>query len=100
MARRPDVQRRPDGWRTFEQGKPIDALYTSTCGGETSDVGTMFPGRSDPYLRSVDCVEMEMVSIAGRADTQLLSEMQANARMFAVMAGLPERSTGWSGAGT
>ena len=27
---------------TFD-GKPIDALYTATCGGETSDVATMFP---------------------------------------------------------
>ena len=29
----------------------IDALYTSTCGGETDDVENVFPGRNDPYLR-------------------------------------------------
>lgn len=29
----------------------IDALYTSTCGGQTEDVENVFPGRSEPYLR-------------------------------------------------
>ena len=37
-------------------GKPIDALYTATCGGETSDVGTMFPSRNEPYLKRTRCV--------------------------------------------
>ena len=30
----------------------IDALYTSTCGGQTEDVENVFPGRAEPYLRS------------------------------------------------
>ncbi|MFZ2491828.1 MAG: SpoIID/LytB domain-containing protein, partial [Thermoanaerobaculia bacterium] len=60
------------------QGKPIDALYTSTCGGETSDVSTMFPGRSEPYLKRARCVELDMLSIAGRADSGLLTEQQVN----------------------
>ncbi|CAM2005157.1 SpoIID/LytB domain-containing protein [Acanthopleuribacter pedis] len=30
----------------------IDALYTSTCGGLTDDVGNVFPGRNEPYLKS------------------------------------------------
>jgi stage II sporulation protein D len=72
------------------EGKVIDALYTSTCGGETSDVSTMFPGRSDPYLRAVRCVEMEMLSMAGRADSGLLNEQAANARLFAAAANLGE----------
>jgi stage II sporulation protein D len=80
---------------TFD-GKPIDALYTATCGGETSDVGTMFPGRGDPYLKRKRCVEMEMTSLAGRADSGLLTEQQANARIFAAMAGLPETPAAWS----
>jgi stage II sporulation protein D len=46
-------------------GKPIDALYTSTCGGETSDVGVMFPGRSEPYLKRARCVESSTLEIAG-----------------------------------
>ncbi|HUP49633.1 MAG TPA: SpoIID/LytB domain-containing protein [Thermoanaerobaculia bacterium] len=77
------------------EGKPIDALYTSTCGGETSDVSTMFPGRTDPYLRRVRCVEMEMVSMAGRSASGFLTEQQANARLFAALAGLPEQATSW-----
>jgi stage II sporulation protein D len=77
------------------QGEPIDALYSATCGGETSDVGTMFPGRNEPYLRRAKCVEMEMVSLAGRADSGMLLEHQANARVFAALAGLSD-SGSWS----
>ena len=77
-------------------GAPIDALYTSTCGGETSDVGTMFPGRNEPYLKRARCVEMEMVSIAGRADSGLLTDQQVQARLFAALAGLPETAESWS----
>ena len=77
-------------------GQPVETLYTSTCGGETSDVGTMFPPRTDPHLKSVRCVELEMTSIAGRADSGLLTEMQLNARLFAALAGLPEGGSSWA----
>jgi peptidoglycan hydrolase-like amidase len=77
---------------TFE-GKPIDALYTATCGGETSDVATMFPYRNEAYLKRARCVEMEMTSIAGRADSAILTEPQVNARVFAAMAGLADSSS-------
>jgi stage II sporulation protein D len=77
-------------------GQPIDALYTATCGGETSDVGTMFPGRNEPYLKRVRCVEDQVLTIAGRADSGLLSEQQVNARLFAAIAGLPDAETSWS----
>ncbi len=80
---------------TYE-GKLIDALYSATCGGETSDVATMFPGRNEPYLKRVKCVELEMTSIAGRADSALLTEQQVNARLFAAVAGVPETSSSWS----
>ena len=76
-------------------GQPADTLYTSTCGGETSDVGTMFPGRTEPYLKRARCVEMEMTSIAGRADSGLLNDMQLSARLFGTLANLPETSS-WS----
>ena len=79
---------------TYE-GKPIDALYSATCGGETSDVGTMFPGRNEPYLRHSKCVELEMVTLDGRADSGLLTEQQLNARLFAAHSGLAETSS-WS----
>ena len=80
------------------QGKLIDALYTSTCGGETSDVSTMFPGRNEPYLKRARCVELDMVTIAGRADSGELTEQQAAARMFASLANLPEQTTSWAAA--
>jgi peptidoglycan hydrolase-like amidase len=80
---------------TYE-GKPIDALYTSTCGGETSDVGTMFPDRAEPYLKRARCVEMEMTSIAGRADSGMLTEQQYNAALFAAAAGLAAEQTSWA----
>src|SRR5712692_3004582 len=80
---------------TYE-GKPIDALYTATCGGETSDVGTMFPGRTDPYLKRARCVELEMTSIAGRADSGILNEQQLNAALFAAASGLTGESTSWA----
>ncbi|HKO01504.1 MAG TPA: SpoIID/LytB domain-containing protein, partial [Thermoanaerobaculia bacterium] len=70
------------------QGQPIDALFTATCGGETSDVSTMFPGRNDPYLQRARCVEMQMTSIAGRADSGILSEQQFNAALFGAVSGL------------
>jgi stage II sporulation protein D len=79
---------------TYE-GQPIDALYSATCGGETSDVGTMFPGRNEPYLKRAKCVELEMRTLDGRADSGLLSEVQLNARLFAAMADLSE-ATSWA----
>ncbi len=36
-------------------GKPINAFYTSTCGGHTEDVANVFDGESAPYLRGVAC---------------------------------------------
>lgn len=77
-------------------GQPIDALYTATCGGETSDVGTMFPGRSEPYLKRARCVEDDIITIAGRADSGLLTEQQVNARLFGGISGLPDAGASWS----
>ncbi len=36
------------------RGKPINALYTSTCGGRTEDSGNIFEF-NEPYLRGVNC---------------------------------------------
>lgn len=69
-------------------GEPIDALFTSTCGGATSDVGVMFPGRNEPYLRSASCIEDDVRSMAGRTDGPLLSEMQFEARLFESLTGV------------
>jgi SpoIID/LytB domain protein len=76
-------------------GKPVDTLYSATCGGETSDVSTMFPGRNDPHLKRVSCVELEMLTVAGRADSGLLSQQQVDARLFTALAGVKDSSS-WS----
>jgi stage II sporulation protein D len=80
------------------QGRMIDALYSATCGGETSDVSTMFPERNEPYLKAAKCVELDIVTIDGRADSGLLTEMQLQARMFAALADQPTTSASWSAA--
>ncbi len=36
------------------RGTPINALYTSTCGGRTEDSGNIFEF-NEPYLKGVDC---------------------------------------------
>ena len=36
-------------------GEPINALFTSTCGGHTENVENIFPGDAEPYLRGVPC---------------------------------------------
>ncbi|MEO8215776.1 MAG: SpoIID/LytB domain-containing protein [Acidobacteriota bacterium] len=76
-------------------GKPIDALFTSTCGGETSDVGVMFPGRNEPYLKAVRDVELDLQKLNGRQNSGLLSQTEMHSHIFAAMAGLRPGSS-WS----
>jgi stage II sporulation protein D len=38
-------------WR----GKPVNALYTSTCGGHTENASNVFDGETATYLRGVSC---------------------------------------------
>lgn len=82
---------------TYE-GKPIDSLYSATCGGETSDVGIMFPGRSEPYLKSVRCVELELENLEGRADGGSLTESQLEGQFFAALSGLRASPAAWNAA--
>jgi len=44
----------------FYRGKPIEALYTSTCGGMTEDGRAMFGGSDLAYLKATPCVEEKM----------------------------------------
>lgn len=37
------------------QGKPIRAMYTSTCGGRTEDVKNIYTDYDAPYLKGVEC---------------------------------------------
>ena len=45
------------------RGRPIDALYTSTCGGHTEDAESIFGGEPVPYLRARACL------VGGDADS-------------------------------
>ena len=47
------------------EGKPIDAMYTSTCGGHTEDSTYLFSGREAPYLKGVDCAFDRAVTLRG-----------------------------------
>ncbi|MEN6525423.1 MAG: SpoIID/LytB domain-containing protein [Candidatus Polarisedimenticolia bacterium] len=51
-------------------GAPINALFTSTCGGHTEDVEAVFPEQAAPYLRAVPC----------RAEEELLDHRTARLR--------------------
>jgi stage II sporulation protein D len=55
-------------------GRPIDAMYTSTCGGHTEDAAELFSGRAQPYLRGVPCAWDRPLELAGEtADGPWLS---------------------------
>jgi stage II sporulation protein D len=46
-------------------GAPIDAMYTSTCGGHTEDAALLFPDRAQPYLTGVACAWDRPLRLAG-----------------------------------
>ena len=46
-------------------GEPVDARYSSTCGGHTEDMGVVFPGRDEPYLVGVPCLEAGVDRLSG-----------------------------------
>jgi len=47
------------------EGEPIDAMYTSTCGGHTEDSFELFSGRAQPYLKGVPCAWERPMTLAG-----------------------------------
>jgi stage II sporulation protein D len=50
-------------------GRPIDAMYTSTCGGHTEDATLLFSGRAQPYLVGVRCAwDRPMTLVGTRGD--------------------------------
>jgi len=67
-------------------GKLINALYTSTCGGATENVEEIFEGESEPYLKSVECV-MENDSVWSLHTTRRLPALfEGGANISAKMA--------------
>ena len=93
------------------EGEYVDALYSSTCGGHTEDVATMFPLKQEPYLKGVSCFEAGVDRISGTLERQTpleagimqglvpsgeprgsASDMAARLKLLARLAGLPTRS--------
>ena len=50
-----EAVKRTSGLAIYYQGKLIDAMYMSTCGGRTEDYSNVFDAASVPYLKSVFC---------------------------------------------
>jgi stage II sporulation protein D len=54
----------------IQDGQPIHALYTSTCGGHTEDGSLIFPEEKGTYLKGVPCypeAEAESRTVAGNS---------------------------------
>ena len=51
------------------QGQPIDAMYTSTCGGHTEDAAVIFEDRAKPYLVGVACAWERPILLTGTSAT-------------------------------
>ena len=64
----------------FFAERPLDAMYTSTCGGHTEDVNLVFPLKDEPYLKGVPCLEGGVIPLAGasRAGTNLVQFLMAS----------------------
>jgi stage II sporulation protein D len=92
-------------------GEYVDAMYSSTCGGHTENVATMFPLKQEPYLKGVSCFEAGVDRIAGTLKRQTslevgimqglipsaepqgsASDMAVRLQLLARLAGLPTRS--------
>jgi stage II sporulation protein D len=59
------------------RGQPINALYTSTCGGHTEDAENIFGGETVPYLRGRAC-SVEAAALNTRASANALSTLQTS----------------------
>jgi stage II sporulation protein D len=66
-----DIVLQTSGLAVYYDGKPIDAMFMSTCGGRTEDFGLVYGASSVPYLQSVLCAveheesEAESVTLTG-----------------------------------
>jgi peptidoglycan hydrolase-like amidase len=54
-------------------GRPIDAMYHSTCAGHTEDAAALLPERAAPYLKGVPCRGEELLEL-GRGGREWLGE--------------------------
>jgi stage II sporulation protein D len=64
-------------------GEPIDAMYTSTCGGHTEDSSELFSGRAQPYLTGVACAWDRPMLLAGEGRPAEIGDLPAMRRWLA-----------------
>ncbi|MEX1309218.1 MAG: SpoIID/LytB domain-containing protein [Candidatus Sulfomarinibacteraceae bacterium] len=64
-------------------GAPIDAMYTSTCGGHTEDASELFSGRAQPYLTGVACAWDRPMLLAGDGRPTEIGDLAAMRRWLA-----------------
>jgi len=64
-------------------GEPIDAMYTSTCGGHTEDAGLLFPDRAQPYLMGVACAWDRPLTLVGEPGIGVIGDESAFRRFVA-----------------
>ncbi len=72
------------------QGEPINALYTSTCGGHTEDGANIFEGTPTPYLKGVACLpeRSATVELKTTASAKGLGDAEGLYRDAALLIGL------------
>lgn len=68
------------------QGRPIDAMYTSTCGGHTEDAAELFSGRASPYLAGVSCSWDRPILLPGDGVAEPIGDLSAFRRLLALRA--------------
>ncbi len=64
-------------------GQPIDAMYTSTCGGHTEDAAELFSGRGYPYLTGVVCAWDRPILLSGEESVAPIGDVRAFRRRLA-----------------
>lgn len=64
-------------------GEPIDAMYTSTCGGHTEDAVELFSDRGAPYLTGVVCAWERPIVLSGEGSTAPIGGVNAFRRRLA-----------------
>lgn len=71
-------------------GRPIQAFYTSTCGGHTEDGANVFEGEGDAYLRGVVCVpeQSAWTLLRSTAPAPVLGAREGLGRAAALLAAL------------
>jgi stage II sporulation protein D len=68
------------------RGVPIDAMYTSTCGGRTDSAALIFPDRAQPYLQGTACAWERPLQLLGSSEDGAWQEQPEVAEDLALAA--------------